>query len=98
MTPFKDYIKDAFMAYDYPNGRIMVINPDKVYAYVYSINQGTWGTISSAYKYAVPDYPSTFLQSTNSKIIDLSSKVDNDSNDNKRELSLQGRLNWGMTC
>ena len=95
MTPFKDYIKDAFMAYDYPNGRIMVINPDKVYAYVYSINQGTWGTISSAYKYAVPDYPSTFLQATNSKIIDLSSKVDNDSNDNKKGIILTRPIKLG---
>ncbi len=54
---FVDYIKNCRMAYDYINQRIVVFNPDKKYAYIYSMKTKLWGIQESALLSVVNSYP-----------------------------------------
>ncbi|MBD5371185.1 MAG: hypothetical protein HDR80_08590 [Bacteroides sp.] len=54
---FIDFIKDCRMAYDYVNQRIILFNPDKGYAYVYSMKTKLWGIQESSLTSVVNSYP-----------------------------------------
>ena len=56
-VPFLDYIKGCRMIYDYVHQRIIVFNPEKEYAYVYSLKSKQWGMMASNIKETTNSYP-----------------------------------------
>lgn len=54
---FADYVRDCRMAYDYLNQRIILFNPGKPYAYVYSMKTKLWGMWESSLVSTVNSYP-----------------------------------------
>lgn len=73
-VPFEEYIKNARIAYDYPNSRLYVSNPDKPYFYVYM--SGNWATAKGQITSITVDYPDSYLQMADSSVIRLSDKTD----------------------
>ena len=59
--PFKDYLKNCQIIYDYTHQRAIVINPSRSYAYVYSFESKAWGIIWSDYDYTVNSYPNALV-------------------------------------
>lgn len=78
-VPAKDFFKNCRIAYDYPNGRLLFFNENSLYAYVYSINSGTWATMSSDIVICVSDYPNSFIQLSSGDVVNFSTKQDYDS-------------------
>ncbi len=68
-------LADCFIAYDYRDSMLWIINKDKADAFVYNIKDGTFGTkdIPSIVR-TVNDYPDTLLQDTGGKIYSLLEK------------------------
>lgn len=68
------FFKGCQMAYEYLNerGRIVAINPNYSYAYIFDIASKTWGKIKSDYKRVVNNYPDSYVQDANGNIINLS--------------------------
>lgn len=72
---FIDYIKNCRMAYDYVNQRIIVFNPDKSYAYVYSMKTKLWGIQQSSLSSVINSYPDALAMAqgeTANHLVDLS--------------------------
>lgn len=67
---FLDYMRDddMFMAYDYIDSRILIINPDFDFAFVYNIADGTISKVimPAAITNAVNNYPDYLIQGTTS--------------------------------
>jgi len=80
---FMDYAKDAGMAYDYSNNRVLLYKEGADYSYVFSINSGTWATCSQSVDGSVTDYPDAYIQ-TGKSLRNLSKR---DDFDNKTEIS-----------
>jgi hypothetical protein len=57
IVPFKQFLQEARMLYDYTHQRIIVYNPDKDYAYVYSLKSKAWGMMPSGIQYGINSYP-----------------------------------------
>lgn len=57
---FAEYRKDARMAYDYVNQRIIVFNDKKSYAYVFSMKSKLWGIMTSSLTSAINSYPNAY--------------------------------------
>lgn len=70
----KEFFAGCEIAYDYPNSRLFLINKAKSYAYVYSLESRSWGTISSSFMNVVTDYPNSYVQKKDGEIINISSK------------------------
>lgn len=60
VIPFKDYIQNCGIIYSYTLQRIIVYNPTKSYAYVYSMKSHTWGMMKSSIKSSFPSYPEAY--------------------------------------
>ncbi|MBQ7156660.1 MAG: hypothetical protein IJR86_02530 [Bacteroidaceae bacterium] len=73
IVPFMEFLSDARMLYDYTHQRIIVYNPEKDYAYVYSLKSKQWGMMRSNIKYTINSYPDCLAVDANNKIINLSS-------------------------
>lgn len=60
---FVDYIKDCFMAYDYANSRIIIINSNYSYQYVYSLNTQTFSVmdVGKTFTSTVNSFPDIYL-------------------------------------
>ena len=54
---FSEFIKDCRMAYDYVNQRIVLFNPAKGYAYVYSMKTKLWGIQECSLTSVINSYP-----------------------------------------
>ena len=59
---FLDYIANCRMLYDYTHQRVIVYNPTKLYAYVYSLKTKTWSTMPSNIKGSLNSYPDALAQ------------------------------------
>lgn len=59
---FLDYINNCQMLYDYTHQRIIVYNPDKTYAYIYSLKSKMWSTMPSSIKDSLNSYPDALAQ------------------------------------
>lgn len=59
---FLDYINNCQMLYDYTHQRIIVYNPDKTYAYIYSLKSKMWSTMPSSIKDSINSYPDALAQ------------------------------------
>lgn len=44
-TPFMEYIKKSSIAYDYAGKRLIFVNPDEAYQYIYKLDTSTWHKI-----------------------------------------------------
>lgn len=71
---FSDYIKQVQMTYDYINQRILLYNPTKPYAYVYSMHSKQWGIMKSQLTASVNAYPDALAMASdgeNSNLVDV---------------------------
>lgn len=75
ILPFKDFLKQCRMAYDYINQRIYLFSPlpDYKYSYVYSMKSKMWGMITASFKNALNSYPEALVVTHNGAVVNLSS-------------------------
>lgn len=60
------------MIYDYVQQRVVVINPNCQYAYVYSFESKAWGIMPSILKSTVNSYPEALAMDGNNRLVDIS--------------------------
>lgn len=70
--PFKDFLSEGRMVYDYTNQRIIVYNPNVRYAYVFSLKSQTWGMMLSDIESNVNSYPEAMTMVKGAKLVDFS--------------------------
>ena len=70
--PFRQYIQDSGMVFDYTHQRIVLYNPTKAYAYVYSLRTKMWGMMTSSITHGVNSYPQALAMCSDGSLIDLS--------------------------
>lgn len=68
---FRDYLESADMIYDYYDNRIIVFNPNKAYAYVYSLKSKMWGTMKNVFNKRVNIYPESYATNKEGKILNV---------------------------
>lgn len=63
---FIDYITQCFIAYDYANQRLVFVNENCLYQYIYSIRSQTWHKLlvssGKSFKRTLNSYPDCYLQ------------------------------------
>lgn len=70
--PFVDFIAGCRMIYDYVQQRIVIINPNCQYAYIYSLESKAWGIIPSNLKSVVNSYPEALAMDGYNRLVDMS--------------------------
>lgn len=70
--PFKEFVKECSMIYDYVNQRIIVYNPKVSYAYVYSFKSQNWGMMLSDITSNVNSYPEALANTKDNKLVNFS--------------------------
>lgn len=88
VVPFRAYLKDCRVTYDYTNQRLIVHSPSHEYAYVYSIRSGAWGMMSGSVLYGVPSYPEALAVNGVGHLVNFSGIV---SPDVKMDVMLETR-------
>jgi hypothetical protein len=91
---FMEYARTASMAYDYPNGRILLYKKGEEFCYVYSIASGTWATVSLSVDGSVNAYPDTYIQ-TGKTLRNLSDRIDYDAEGNIKTLMVTRPIKMG---
>lgn len=71
VKPFKEFVLQASMLYDYYHQHIIVYNPDISYAYRYSLKSKYWCMVPSNIKNAPLSYPSCFAVTKDNVLIDF---------------------------
>lgn len=74
VLPFKEYIRNARMLYDYVNQRVILYNANRSYAYMYSLESKAWGMINANIASGVNSYPNALAMTTDAKLVDFSQK------------------------
>lgn len=69
---FRSFLASARMLYDYTNQRIIVYNPSRQYAYVYSLKSKLWGMMQANIVSGINSYPETLALDSNNTVISLS--------------------------
>lgn len=72
ISPFKDFIQECRMVYDYTGQRIIVYNPGYNYAYIYSLESNKWGMMESDIDYSVRAYPAALAVNRNGELVNCS--------------------------
>lgn len=72
IEPFRTFLKDCSMVYDYSHQRIIVFNSEYGYAYVYSMKSNQWGMMYSDLHYPVPSYSTALAATNKGKLVDFS--------------------------
>ena len=72
INPFKDFIQECRMIYDYTGQRIIVYNPGYNYAYIYSLESNKWGMMESNIDYSVRAYPAALAVTRNGELVNCS--------------------------
>lgn len=70
--PFRDFVNECSMIYDYVNQRIIVYNPKASYAYVYSFKSQKWGMMLSDITSNVNSYPEALANTKDNKLVNFS--------------------------
>lgn len=70
--PFTDFVRSCRMIYDYPHQHIIIYNPDKKYAYVYSLLSQLWGMILCNIQDNVNSYPEALAMTSDNRLVDFS--------------------------
>lgn len=74
---FKDFLRNCFIAYDYRDSLLWIINDQFDYLYLYSIKDGTFAVKTGRmYDRCVNDYPDTLLQSASGEVYSLLERDD----------------------
>ena len=68
---FEEYIKDSGMIYDYSHQRIILYNPTRRYAYIYSLDSKMWGMMQSNILHGVNSYPEALAMTSDNKLVDF---------------------------
>lgn len=78
IIPFKDYVKDCRMLYDYEHQRIIVYNPssENKYSYVLSLKSKQWGMSEQNIIYSVNSYPDAMAALANNRLVNFSKEED----------------------
>lgn len=64
IIPFRKFLQDSRMLYDYHHQRIILYNPAVPYAYLYSLKSKAWGMMKSTLQESVPAYPEALALSS----------------------------------
>ena len=72
LLPFRDFLLDCRMIYDYTGQRIIVYNPSVSYAYVYSLKSKAWGMMHSDITDNVNSYPDALAMVSGGKLVNFS--------------------------
>ncbi|MBO7167396.1 MAG: hypothetical protein J6V61_01435, partial [Bacteroidaceae bacterium] len=72
IVPFREFLKQSRMLYDYNNQRIIVYNPEQIYAYVYSLKSKQWGMMENHIKYGINSYPECLAVDDENNIVNMS--------------------------
>lgn len=71
---FISYLENAKISYDYYQDRILVINPDKDYIYIYNLTSASWSVYKTSEMYnAINSYPFSYIQYKSKAILMLDS-------------------------
>ena len=71
--PFRQYITDCRICYDYPGQHVILFNPSQPYAYIFSLKSRQWGIMQSGFSEPVDSsYPNCYVQSAGQTLVDLS--------------------------
>lgn len=78
IAPFREFLQECRMIYDYTNQRVIVYNPSiqdggalYPYAYVYSLKSRKWGLMQSGLLYNLNSYPDAYAVQEG-KVVDVS--------------------------
>jgi hypothetical protein len=91
--------RTAFFAYDYPNNRLLIMHPQKLYAYVLSLSSlefskvSLWSTVSRA----INAYDGVYLQ-VDSKVMKLSKDVDTDGANAENVIIITRPIKFGSSA
>lgn len=69
--PFKEYLKGARFAFDYVGQRIVAFNPERRFAYMFSMESKAWGMMGCDWERTINCYPSALVQNSDGNIYDL---------------------------
>ena len=72
ILPFREFLADCRMLYDYNHQHIIVYNPNCTYAYVYSLESKAWGMTHSDIASGVNSYPEALAMTHTGELIDFS--------------------------
>lgn len=75
LVPFKEFIQNCSMVYDYKHRHIILFNADRKYAYVYSLKSQSWGMMRSEIAAAVNSYPDALAMDSGSRLVDFSNPI-----------------------
>ena len=76
---FKGFLNGCFIAYDYRDSQLLIINPSKTFHWVYNMKSGTFAKMSQNNNYiktVVNDYPDNLIQETGGDVYSLLNKPD----------------------
>lgn len=74
--PFRDFLRSARVAYDYPKGRIIVFDPNSNQpSYVYSLRNKQWSRGRGDLERAIPSYPNSLAMTKSGKVVDLAKET-----------------------
>lgn len=68
--PFRSFLKECGMIYDYTHQSVIVFNPNCAYAYVYSFESKAWGMMLSSIASSVNSYPEALAMSHSGVLLD----------------------------
>ena len=72
LLPFRDFLTDCRMIYDYTNQRIIVYNSSVSYAYIYSLKSKAWGMMRSDITDSVAAYPDALAMASGNRLVNFS--------------------------
>ena len=75
---FLDYLNGCFLAYDYMDSRVLIVNPSKSYVWVFSMKDGSLSKMVTGLSLsrAVRSYPDYLLQTSGGSIYSLYDKTE----------------------
>lgn len=88
------FFQTCRIAYDYANQRLVLFNPEKPYAYLFSIDSRSWATMDSGFISSVTDYPDCYMQ-TGADVINLSTPADYNASASKKIMLMSRPIKLG---
>lgn len=73
--PFREFLTDCRMIYDYVHQRVLVYVPGITYAYVYSLKSTQWGMTFSTIASDVNSYPEALANNNDSELVNFSERI-----------------------
>ena len=76
VIPFRDYLKQCRILYDYTHQRILVYNTAQPYAYVFSLESKAWGMMESPIASGINSYPEALAMDKDGRLLNYSEETD----------------------